>query len=66
MIPGGSLGQLLPPGAGGSLLRSTGYFDGAASGQHVAVLAAYALVGLTLLGVAALRERGRAAEPVLA
>ena len=49
MIPRGTHGQLLPPGAGGSLLRSTGFFDGAASGEHVAVLAAWALVGLTLL-----------------
>lgn len=27
--PVGALGQLLPPGAGANLLRSTGYFDGA-------------------------------------
>jgi hypothetical protein len=60
MIPGGTLGQLLPPGAGGSLLRGTGFFDGAASGPHVAVLAAWVLGGVTMLGLAALRERGRA------
>jgi hypothetical protein len=30
MLPGwsGTLGQLLPPGAGGQLLRSTAFFDG--------------------------------------
>ena len=41
MLPAGAgaLGQLLPPGAGGNLLRSTGFFDGAAAGEHVAVLA---------------------------
>ncbi|MBE2318936.1 ABC transporter permease [Solirubrobacter sp. CPCC 204708] len=49
MIPGGALGQLLPPGAGGSLLRSTGFFDGAAAGEHIAVLAAYVVIGLALL-----------------
>ena len=51
MLPSaaGWLGQLLPPGAGGNLLRSTGLFDGAAAGGHVAVLAFWALAGLALL-----------------
>ena len=57
--PVGGIGQLLPPGAGGNLLRSTGFFDGAAAGSHVAVLACWTLAGLALLAVAALRERGR-------
>ena len=41
MLPpaAGTLGQLLPPGAGGNLLRSTGFFDGAAAGEHLVVLA---------------------------
>jgi hypothetical protein len=30
--PAGALGPLLPPGAGGSLLRSTAFFDGAGVG----------------------------------
>ena len=55
--PVGGLGQLLPPGAGGNLLRSTGFFDGAAAGGHVAVLAAWAVAGLALLFVAAARGR---------
>jgi hypothetical protein len=55
--PVGALGQLMPPGAGGNLLRSTGYFDGAAAGGHAAVLAAWSLAGLALLFVAALRAR---------
>jgi hypothetical protein len=38
--PAGALGQLLPPGAGGSLLRSTAFFDGAAATGPLAVLAA--------------------------
>ena len=55
--PVGGIGQLLPPGAGANLLRSTGYFDGAAAGGHVAVLAAWAVTGLALLGLAAWRLR---------
>ena len=49
-------------GAGGNLLRSTGFFDGAGAGEHVAVLAAWALAGFAALGVAALRRR----RPVMA
>jgi hypothetical protein len=66
MLPtgAGTLGQLLPPGAGGNLLRSTGFFDGAAAGGHIAVLATWALAGFTLLGLAALR--GRRTAPVAA
>jgi hypothetical protein len=55
--PAGGLGQLMPPGAGGNLLRSTGFFDGAAAGGHVAVLAAWAVAGLVLLFAASARER---------
>lgn len=57
MIPGGAFGQLLPPGAGGSLLRGTGFFDGAASGQPIAVLAAWAMGGFTLLALAGYSRR---------
>ena len=32
----GFIGQLLPPGAGGQLLRSTAFFDGAGAGEHLA------------------------------
>jgi hypothetical protein len=49
----------MPPGAGGNLLRSTGFFDGAAAGGHVAVLAAWTLAGVALLAAAALKGRGR-------
>jgi hypothetical protein len=55
--PAGGLGQLLPPGAGGNLLRSTGFFDGSAAGGHVAVLAAWLLAGLALLLAAARARR---------
>jgi hypothetical protein len=57
--PAGAIGQLLPPGAGANLLRSTGFFDGAAAGGHVAVLAAWALAGLAAIVVAAARTRRR-------
>jgi len=55
--PVGGLGQALPPGAGGNLLRSTGFFDGAAASGHVWVLAAWALAGLALVFAAAARAR---------
>jgi hypothetical protein len=54
--PAGGLGQLLPPGAGGNLLRSTGFFDGAGAGDHVVVLAIWALAGLAAVLVPALRR----------
>jgi hypothetical protein len=55
--PVGGIGQLMPPGAGANLLRSSGYFDGAGAGEHVAVLAVWALVGLAALAVAEARRR---------
>lgn len=47
----GALGQALPAGAGGTLLRSTSYFDGAAAGGPVLVLAAWAVAGLALVAL---------------
>jgi hypothetical protein len=66
--PVGDIGQLMPPGAGGNLLRSTGYFDGAAAGGHVAVLAAWALAGFAALILAGARGRraGAVAAPAAA
>ncbi|WP_407561177.1 ABC transporter permease [Streptomyces sp. 184] len=65
--PVGALGQWLPPGAGGSLIRSVAYFDGNGGAGPLAVLAGWALVGLTLLALGPLLERRRpaaaAAEP---
>jgi hypothetical protein len=66
--PVGDLGQLLPPGAGGNLLRSTGYFDGAAAGGHAAVLAVWAGAGIAAMLAATALSRRRAAAsaaPVL-
>lgn len=45
----GLTGQYLPPGAGGNLLRSTAYFDGAGAEQHLIVLASWAAAGLLLV-----------------
>ena len=61
--PVGGIGQLLPPGAGANLLRSTGYFDGAAAGVPVTVLLAWTLGGLALLALATARARTPAAAP---
>ncbi|WP_327113932.1 hypothetical protein OHB12_32945 [Nocardia sp. NBC_01730] len=55
--PWGVVGQLLPPGAAASLLRSVAFFDGAAAAGPFAVLLIWAAAALVLLGVAALRGR---------
>ncbi|MQA25352.1 MAG: hypothetical protein GEU94_07755 [Micromonosporaceae bacterium] len=49
--PWGEVGQWLPPGAGGALLRSVAFFDGAAAAYPMWILAGWAAVGLlTLVG----------------
>ena len=52
-LPAGwaEFGQLLPPGAAGTLLRSSAFFDGHGGGPAVIVLSCWAVVGagLTLL-----------------
>jgi hypothetical protein len=60
MLPGswGAFGQLLPPGALGTLLRSVAFFDGARAGGPVLVLACWLAFGLALCLLAALRSRG--------
>jgi hypothetical protein len=55
--PAGAIGQLLPPGAGGNLLRSTGFFDGAGATGHLTVLAVWTAAGLAFLLAAELRGR---------
>jgi hypothetical protein len=54
--PAGAIGQLLPPGAGGSLLRSTAFFDGAGGAAPLTVLAAWVALGLLVTWVAAVRR----------
>lgn len=48
LLPLGWLGQLLPPGATGSALRGTSYFDGAGVALPIVVLACWAVAGLAL------------------
>jgi hypothetical protein len=63
----GTLGQLLPPGAAGTALRSVAFFDGAGMGDALVVLGCWLAAGL-LLCVVPLRQRQRlqVAEPVAA
>jgi hypothetical protein len=62
MLPNGwsTLGQLLPPGAAGTALRSVSFFDGAGAARPLVILACWMLLGLALCGLGALRTRGRA------
>jgi hypothetical protein len=71
MLPGwsGALGQLLPPGAGGQLLRSTAFFDGHGAAHSVIVLTIWLAFGVVLCLASGLRTRrtasvaGMAAQP---
>ncbi len=62
MLPSGwgTLGQLLPPGAAGTALRSVSFFDGAGAARPLVVLTCWLLAGVALCGLGALRSRGRA------
>jgi hypothetical protein len=62
--PWGALGQLLPPGATGTLLRSASWFDGARAGTPAVVLTTWCSAGLILLAVGALVRRPRTAVAV--
>jgi hypothetical protein len=59
MLPGwsGTLGQLLPPGAGGQLLRSTAFFDGHGATHSVIVLVTWLALGVVLCLASGLRAR---------
>lgn len=65
MLPSGwgTLGQLLPPGAGGTLLRSTAYFDGAAAATPVLVLAGWVVGGLILAALGRNSRWARSTRP---
>lgn len=56
--PWGALGQYLPIGAGGTLLRTSAFFDGAGGARPAWVLAAYAAIGLVLVLVSPIRPQG--------
>ena len=60
LLPGGDLGQLLPPGAIGTALRSTAFFDGAGVTTPLLVLTSWAVGGAVL---ALIGRRGRHAAP---
>ncbi|MGO4649813.1 hypothetical protein AB4305_33570 [Nocardia sp. 2YAB30] len=55
--PWGSVGQLLPPGAGASLLRSVSYFGGAGTAGPLTALLVWATTALALLVASAFRAR---------
>jgi hypothetical protein len=65
MLPSGwgALGQLLPPGAAGTALRSVSFFDGAGAGRPFLVLGCWLLLGLALCGLGSLRGRRRRVVP---
>lgn len=60
--PAGFIGQLLPPGAGASALRSIAFFDGAGAGTPLVVLGLWIALGLAGIVVGAFRHRDTAHE----
>ncbi|MEO3742011.1 hypothetical protein [Plantactinospora sp. B5E13] len=66
MLPGwsGTLGQLLPPGASGGLLRSTAFFDGHGATHSVIVLATWLTLGILLCLAGGMLRRRPAADRV--
>ena len=60
MLPTGwaTLGQLLPPGATGTLLRSVAFFDGAGGTRALWILVGWVVLGLAL-AVLGSRRAGR-------
>lgn len=61
--PVGAIGQWLPPGAGGSLLRSVAFFDGRAAGGAALTLALWAVLGLTAVIIGGRRRPPAPDEP---
>jgi hypothetical protein len=57
----GFIGQLLPPGAGGNLLRNTAFFDSAGSGGQLAVLLIWTVLGLGAIVAGPAMQRRRTA-----
>ncbi|MET7641437.1 ABC transporter permease [Streptomyces sp. NPDC005438] len=53
--PAGFLGQLLPPGAAGSALRSVAYFDGHGAGVPLLTLAVWVILGTVAVMLGARR-----------
>ncbi|MFI5955954.1 ABC transporter permease [Cryptosporangium sp. NPDC051539] len=59
----GTFGQLMPPGASATLLRSDAFFDGAGAARPLVVLSCWVAGALVLNAAAGLRNRRRAATP---
>ncbi|MCQ1578440.1 ABC transporter permease [Streptomyces parvus] len=59
--PVGAIGQWLPPGAGGSLLRSVAFFDGSAAGGPLLTLSLWSALGLAAVLLA--RRTPKPVEP---
>ncbi|WP_202421797.1 hypothetical protein [Gordonia sp. SID5947] len=55
--PWGTLGQLLPPGATGMLLRDVVFFEGHGIARSIIVLCAWLTLGLVLYGAGVVRAR---------
>jgi hypothetical protein len=62
--PTGLVGQLMPPGAGGNLLRSTAFFDNGGAAGPLAVLLGWTALGLGAMAAGVLVHRRRAARAV--
>lgn len=60
--PWGLIGQLLPPGSAGTLLRSVAFFDGHGAATSILVLSCWSLLGIALTALSALRQK-RATQP---
>jgi hypothetical protein len=58
----GLVGQLLPPGATGTLVRSAAYFDWAGGGGSAITLVAWIVIGLVLTAVGLMR--GKPVDPM--
>lgn len=54
--PWGDIGQFLPIGAAGTLIRSTAFFDGAGSVNALLVLGGWVILGLSLLAMSTRRH----------
>lgn len=64
--PWGAIGQALPPGATGTLLRNVAYFDGAAIIRPLLVLAGWLLLGLLAFWAGTTRTARAKTEPAAA
>jgi hypothetical protein len=55
--PWGAVGQLLPPGATGTLMRDVAFFNGHGAVTPVITLSCYLVAGATLYGLGVMRSR---------